>query len=186
RVGWLAVLLALLAVVPFLPVLGNDFVGWDDNEILVNNPDCQGLGWAQVQWAATTFHMGIYQPLGWLILGAQAAAGDLAPAGYHLVSLVLHALNAAVLFLLVVTLLARCQPRLRRERPWVLLGGAALAVAGFMVHPLRTEVVAWVSCQSYLPCTLFAMLALLAYLRAHGAATSRRRRWVLGCLLLQL
>jgi hypothetical protein len=45
--------------------------------------------------------------------------------------------------------------------------GAAVAAATFSVHPLRTEVVAWVSSQSYLPCVMFCLLAILLYLQAH-------------------
>ena len=41
-----------------------------------------------------------------------------------------------------------------------------LAVAWFAVHSARAEPVAWVTAQLYLPCALFEMLALLAYLRA--------------------
>ena len=51
--------------------------------------------------------------------------------------------------------------------------GAGLATALFAVHPLRAEAVAWASCQPYLPCALFSMLAVLAYLRAAGRGPRR-------------
>ena len=53
-----------------------------------------------------------------------------------------------------------------------------------MVHPLRVEVVAWVSCQPYLPCILFSMLSVLAYLRAFPTDSSPRWGWLVGSLLL--
>ena len=61
---------------------------------------------------------------------------------------------------------------------------AGLAVALFAVHPLRTEVVAWASCQPYLPCALFSMLAVLAYLRAFPDGQTPRWRWLLATFAL--
>ena len=73
--------------------------------------------------------------------------------------------------------LGAARPLSARPVPRASLGaavGAGLASAMFAVHPLRDEAVAWVSCQPYLPCTLFSMLAVLAYLRAVGDRGPRR------------
>ena len=63
---------------------------------------------------------------------------------------------------------------------------AALATALFAVHPLRVEAVAWASCQPYLPCALFTILTVLAYLRVQDspaqAAGGRRLTWTLFTL----
>ena len=48
----------------------------------------------------------------------------------------------------------------------------------FAVHPLRVEVVAWVSCQPYLPCVLFYVIALWAYLRAHPKPAEIQPAWL--------
>src|SRR5262249_45520774 len=117
----------------------------------------------QLRWDWTTLHVGVYQPLAWMLLGAEYACFGLQPWGYHLSSLALHALNTVVLFVLTLTLLARSR---KWKRSWQLSLSAAVAVALFAVHPLRAEVVAWASCQPYLPCALFLMLAVLAYLKA--------------------
>src|SRR4029077_624647 len=60
------------------------------------------------------------------------------------------------------------------------------AVALFSVHPFRTEVVAWASCQPYLPCALFCMLTVLAYLQAFPGNGAPRWGWPLGSVLLFL
>jgi tetratricopeptide (TPR) repeat protein len=52
------------------------------------------------------------------------------------------------------------------------------------VHPLRVEAVAWASCQPYLPCALFSMLAVLAYLRAFSDGPCPRRGWLVGSFAL--
>ncbi len=59
-----------------------------------------------------------------------------------------------------------------------------LAAALFAVHPLRVEAVAWASCQPYLPCILFSMLSVLAYLRAFGTGSSPQWGWLAGSFLL--
>jgi tetratricopeptide (TPR) repeat protein len=176
-------LTALMAAAAFLPILGNGFVDRDDPENFLENDDYRGLGPEQVRWAFTAFHLGVYQPLSWLIFGAQYAAWGLDPRGYHLTSLVLHSVNTGVLYVLTVTLLRFCRPDLGRERPRALHLGYGLAVSAFAVHPLRTEVVAWASCQPYLTCALFSMLSVLAYLRSHEGGSVRLGWWV-GSFLL--
>src|SRR5262245_26417563 len=89
RRTWLVVApLVLLVVAAFLPVLGNDFVEWDDQANILSNRRYRGLGWPQVRWAWTTFLLGVYQPVAWLLLEAQYVIWGLEAKGYHLVSLV--------------------------------------------------------------------------------------------------
>ena len=179
-----ALLLVLLVVIAFFPCLQNDFVNWDDDQNFLENPFYRGLGWAQLRWDWTSFWLGVYQPLAWMILGAEYVLFGLKPWGYHLTSLILHALNTVVLFLLTVSLLTRCRSRPGPEDPGRMALAAGLASALFAVHPLRTEVVAWASCQPYLPCALFSMLAVLAYLRAFPDGQTPRWRWLLATFAL--
>jgi Flp pilus assembly protein TadD len=121
-----------------------------------------------------------------MILEVQYVLWDLRPWGYHLTSLVLYALDTVVLYALTLALLVRCRPGCERAELGAPALGAALAVALFAIHPLRTEVVAWASCQPYLSCALFSMLAILAYLRASGEPPSQspRRGWLAGAFIL--
>jgi protein O-mannosyl-transferase len=170
--------LALIVTVAFMPALNNGFVNWDDDENFLDNPFYRGLGLGQMTWACTTFWLGVYQPLAWLLFEAQYVFWKLDPRGYHLTSLILHAANAVVLYLLTVTLLVRCQTDLWLKSPWMCTLGAGLATALFAVHPLRVEVVAWASCQPYLPCAFFSMLTIVAYLHVFESGTSPRRGWL--------
>jgi len=182
---WLvAVPLALFVITAFIPTLDNGFVNWDDEGNFLDNRSYRGLGAAQVRWAWTTFRLGAYQPLAWLLFEAQYAFSKLDPRGYHLTSLVLHAANAVVLYVLTVTLLVRCRTDSCKKSPWTCAWGAGLATALFAVHPLRVEAVAWASCQPYLPCALFFMLAVLAYLRAFPMDSSPRGGWLVGSFVL--
>ncbi len=180
----MATVLVLLVVAAFAPCLRNGFVAWDDDQNFQNNPGYRGLGWTQIGWDWTSFQLGVYQPLAWMILGAQWLLWGLRPWGYHLSSLILYALDTVVLFVVTLSLLSRCRQGRERAAPVPLVLGAGLAVALFAVHPLRTEVVAWASCQPYLPCALFSMLTVLAYLRAFPEGAAPRRDWLVAACCL--
>jgi tetratricopeptide (TPR) repeat protein len=113
-----------------------------------------------------------------MLLGAEYLAFGMEPGGYHLVSLALYTLNTAVQLILTIVLLARCRTGGARGGAGPMVLGASLAVAMFAVHPLRAEVVAWASCQPYLPCALFSMLTVLAYLHAIPPGMPPRRGWL--------
>jgi protein O-mannosyl-transferase len=184
RIWLVAIPLAIFVVSAFLPALDNGFVNWDDDKNLLDNPFFRGLGANQVKWACTTFWLGVYQPLAWLLFEAQYVFCTLDPRGYHLTSIILHAVNTVVLYVLTVTLLSRCQTDLCQKRPWTCFLGAGLATALFAVHPLRVEAVAWASCQPYLPCALFSMLAVLAYLRAFEMGSNPQGAWLVAAFVL--
>lgn len=159
-------MVAVLAIVAFLPILDNGFVDWDDERNIVLNDQFQGWGWGHFRWAWTTFLLGVYQPVAWLLLEFQYLVWQLDARAYHGVSLLLHSVNAVLLYALTLALLRRGDPRTCDALPGTSAGAAAFAVTVFAIHPLRTETVAWVSSQPYLPCAMFCLLSLLAYLRA--------------------
>lgn len=186
RVGRLVLAIGLMFGVglAFGPILGNGFVAWDDDENIVDNPNFRGLGPDQVGWAWTTTLLGVYQPLAWMALEAQYAASGLDPLGYHATSLAMHAAVAIAVMILAATLIGRRAGDDRRG-VWA---GSALAAALFALHPLRTEAVAWASCQPYLPAVLLAILAALAHIRAvdAGGRPGTRRAWLAATFGLAL
>ena len=181
--------LVILIAVAFFPVLNNGFVQLDDHHNFVYNPHYRGLGRAEIAWAWTTELLGVYQPLGWMLLEVEYVVFGLAPFGYHLTSLLMHCFNTVALYSLTLTLVSRaCPGLLARNRTGVILG-SALAVVLFMVHPLRVEVVAWASCQTYLPCAGLAVLSARAYVVAVESSPMRRAMglsvsWILLALAL--
>lgn len=97
------------------------------------------------------------------------------PALYHSVSLFLHSLNCASLFLI----LARIFPGENRWCSWL-----ALVLLWFGVHPLRVETVAWASDQPELWGILLALGLTYAYLWIKRANDNDTIRWDgLGLLL---
>lgn len=179
-----AVRLAALAVLAFLPVIACGWTNWDDDVNFTRNPDLRGLSWDRVDWAFRSKLFGLYEPLGRVMVQAEFSAFGTAPKGYHVVSLLLHAANTAALFALALAVLRRALPEVAAENPSAIRRSAALAVALWAVHPLRAEPVAWLSCQTYLPCVLLMTLCVLAYLRSQTDGEARRGPWFAASLLL--
>lgn len=178
------VLLLLATLAAFLPTLSAGFVHWDDPANFTDNRNFGGLSLAGIRWAWSAYQIGVYQPLAWMILEAEFSLWGLNPTGYHATGLAMHAVNAVVLYVLIRSLLERAAPA--ESTGAVRHAAAALAAAVFAIHPLRAEVVAWVSCQPYLSAVFFAMLSVLAYLRAHPQDGPPRRGWIVAAWLLMV
>src|SRR5215470_12663688 len=103
---WVAVSVVIVTLLVFLPALGNEFVAWDDYQLLVQNPHYRGLWWTQLRWMFTTFHMGHYQPLSWITFALDYLVWGMNPFGYHLTNLILHAANAVLFYFLALRLLS--------------------------------------------------------------------------------
>src|SRR5437867_1497142 len=162
----LPVLIALVTVVPFLPTLDNQFVNWDDDDNLVENPQYRGLGWTHLRWMWTTSHIGHYAPLTWMTFGLDYLFWGMNPVGYHLTNLLLHAANAAVFYLVARRILGLALPGPAQRGNVGLAASAAFAALLFAIHPLRVESVAWATERRDVLSGLFYLLTLLVYLRA--------------------
>src|SRR5690349_5578199 len=136
----LPLFIAILTALPFLPVLRNGFVDWDDNSSLVFNPDYRGLGWTQLAWMFPNLSS-LYRPVTWLSLEADYLFWGMNPGGYHFTSLLFHVGNAVLLYFVIARLMALA---MSAEAGRVRFA-AAVAALLWSVHPLRVEPVAWAS-----------------------------------------
>jgi len=168
----IAALLAVTVLAVFAPTLRNDFVNYDDDRYVTQNPHVQqGFTAEALHWAWTTDYMANWHPLTWMshlldweLYGANAA-------GHHATSVVLHALNTALLFVLFATMTGA---------PW----RSALVAALFGLHPLHVESVAWVAERKDVLSTSFWLLTTLAYVAWTRRPT--RGRYALVALGLAL
>ena len=166
RVSWLVpVLIALVTVAAFLPMLQNQFV-WDDEKNLLNNPHYRGLGWIQLRWMWTTFHMGQYIPLTWMTFGLDYLLWGMKPVGYHVTSLLLHATSAVAFYFVAFRILRIALPASVERGQATLALSAGFAALLFALHPLRVESVAWATERRDVLSGLFYLLTILVYLRA--------------------
>ena len=159
----------------FLPVLRNEFVDWDDVFNLVNNPHYRGLGWNQLRWMFTTFHLGPYQPLSWMTYGLDYLIWGMNPTGYHLTNLILHAANGVFLYFVSRRLLAAAFS-ISDSGSWQLDASAAFAALFFAIHPLRVESVAWATERRDVLSGFFYLGTIYFYVRA-GLNRESKQRW---------
>ena len=90
---------ALVTLVVFLPVLGNQFVDWDDEINFVNNPAYRGLGWAHPPLDVHDDADGALDPADVdHVRRATIVLWGMRPLGYHLTSLLLHAAAAGAVY----------------------------------------------------------------------------------------
>ena len=154
-----ALLIAAITCIFFLPVLRGEFLLWDDWTLFVENPCYRGLSPSHWQWMCTTVLLGHWQPLSWLSYALDYKAWGMNPQGWHAANLLLHAVNAVLVYLLCLAFLKE-----NRRRYAV----AALTALFWAVHPLRVEAVAWLSTRGYLLCGTFSLLTVLFYLKFGG------------------
>lgn len=131
--------------------LFNDFINFDDRVYITANPHVlSGLTADTLRWSFVTFTAGNWHPLTWISHALDVQEFGLAPGGHHLNGLIIHALNALLLFLL-----------LRRATGY---DGRSFVVAIlFALHPLNVECVAWAAERKSLLSTMLFWFALGAY-----------------------
>ena len=149
------VILCLLLVVATLalynPVNRHPFVNYDDDRYVVDNPHVHnGLGLDTITWAFTSTDQANWHPVTWLAHAVDYSLFHQNPAGYHFTSLVIHAANAVLLFLLLAYATGRIGPSL-------------LVALLFAVHPINVESVAWVAELKNVLSTFFFLAGMGAY-----------------------
>jgi protein O-mannosyl-transferase len=165
----LAIVVATITFVAFLPALGADFVSWDDERNFLTNPHYRGLGLEQLRWMWTTTLLGHYVPVTWMTLGLDYTLWGMSPHGYHLTNLLVHSANAILVFLLAREIL---------EDDFA----AAFAALFFAVHPLRVESVAWVTERRDVVSLFFSLIAVLAYFRSTRGPKLQPRGYAIAML----
>ncbi len=183
-VGWYA-LLALLCLAAFLQVRSFDFLGYDDANYIGKSSTTaligRGLTTEGFRWVWTADAMSLWEPLSYLshmvdvqLFGNEA--GD--AAGHHLQNLLIHIVNAFLVFSLLFQVGGSALPR--KSRRWK-CAVAFFASAMFAVHPLRAETVCWISERKGLLCAMFVLASLWTYVRF---AITGRLRWLVASAVL--
>ncbi len=162
-------LLATFAL--YYPVHRFPFIALNDGEYITQNLRIQQLNWDSIAWSFTTFHAANWHPLTWLSHALDYQLFGLDAGRHHESNLLLHALNAVLLF-------------------WVLWRATGYAGRSFMVaalfafHPINVESVAWVAERKNLLSMTFLLLALGAY--CWYASRPRLGRYAVVVLLYAL
>ena len=172
----LSCLLLVAIGIVFDQTLHHEFVNYDDELYVIDNPQvARGITARGIVWAFTESHASNWHPLTWLshMLDCQVY-GVAQPGGHHLTSVLLHAVTAILLLLVLVQMTGDVWP-------------GAVASALFALHPLHVESVAWVAERKDVLSGLFFVLSLAAYVRYVRRPFSLPRYvLVLGCFTLGL
>ena len=163
--GWPApAALCLLVLVSYLPaMLWGDFI-WDDLVMIGTPAVREATGLRQIWFSPGEIEAEVhYWPLVYSSFWLQHKLWGFAPAGYHVVNVLLHLANTLLLWQL-----------LRRSA----VPGAWLAAAVFAVHPVHVESVAWVIELKDVLSGLFYLSAALAWIRFD--AEPRPSRYLAG------
>ncbi|MGD0651500.1 MAG: tetratricopeptide repeat protein [Verrucomicrobiia bacterium] len=151
-----AVLIVLLTVVAYIPAIRGGFI-WDDHYNIANNQLLRTWAGLKKTWTDTQASLQYY-PLSYTGFWVEYNLWGTNPFGYHVVNVLLHALNAVLIGLVLS----------RMEVP-----GAWLAALLFAVHPVHVESVTWVTELKNVLSGFFFLSALLAFLRFHQRAEHR-------------
>jgi len=147
----IGLLLFLGTLALYYPAVQNGFVNYDDPAYVTSNFHVhQGLTSRSLAWAFTSTSEANWHPLTWISHMLDVQLFGLRPAGHHAQSVLWHALNVALLFLLLA-------------KATGFVGRSAFVAGLFGVHPLNVESVAWVAERKNVLCTFFFLLALGAY-----------------------
>jgi len=164
--------LTLAVLLAFQHVFEKEFIAFDTDEYVINNPYVRdGFSRANLAWAMTAIYEGTWQPLTWLSHQLDTTLYGLAPAGHQASNLLIHIANTLLLFALLLRMTGRFWP-------------SALVAALFCLHPLRVESVAWVAERKGLLSSLFGLCCLHAYV--NYARSSHLARYCLVALCLAL
>jgi Flp pilus assembly protein TadD len=174
RTWALCLLLAVVIFAVYFPALRHPFVIYDDVDYVSQNRQVQeGLTLETFRWALTSMQFSNWHPLTWMSHALDCELFGLDAAGHHFTSLLLHAINAVILFLLLSHMTGE-------------IGRSLMVAALFGLNPVNVESVAWVAERKTVLCMLFLLLALCAYLWYARKPDIVRYLWVGALFALAL
>jgi len=147
----LAIVLAVITLAVYFPVHHHPFFTMDDDPYVVSNPHIKdGFSPEAISWAFTSYDLANWHPVTWLSHILDFRMFQLDPAGHHDVNLLLHVVNALLLFWVL-------------QRATAYSGRSFMLAALFALHPINVETVAWIAERKNVLSMLFFLLALGAY-----------------------
>ncbi|MEL6863330.1 MAG: tetratricopeptide repeat protein [Bacteroidota bacterium] len=171
----LALVLLITAVV-FFPATSYDFVNWDDDVNIMDNPNLVRFDWEHIKGIFGSTVMGGYNPLTIFTFALEKHFFDLDPSVFHFNNIVLH---------LICTFLAYRFLLLLNLSPIAAAFGALL----FGVHPMRVESVVWVTERKDVLFGAFYLGALCTYVLSLKAKEAEKRSyfyWTIALFTLSL
>ncbi|MDD3875682.1 MAG: DUF6056 family protein, partial [Bacteroidales bacterium] len=143
----------LLTFFLFGKIQKQEFLNWDDPDMITNNSQIRSLSPDNIKDIFTPDKdKGEYQPLTTLSYAINYYFSDFEPFSYKLVNLCLHLFNVILIFYMILLLFKN-----------KLL--STFVSLMFSFHPMQVEVVAWASARNYLLFSFFFLLSLIFYIK---------------------
>jgi Flp pilus assembly protein TadD len=142
-------LIILIALLPYVNVFKNRFIGYDDQNLIQNNETIRSISIENIRQMFTPRLRGNYQPIRTLSYAIDYALWGLNPFGFQLTNVLLHALTVMGVFFLLRRLLSN--------------NAALWSALIFAVLPIHVESVAWMSSRKDVLSLAFFLLAILLY-----------------------
>jgi Tfp pilus assembly protein PilF len=157
----------------------NNVLFFDDEHLILNNVYVHELSWENVgHWFTENWFAGsgriseYYRPLLLASFAGNYAVHGVEPFGYFFINNALHALNAVLVFWLLLLIF---------KKRWL----AFVTALVFLVHPMQSENVAYVAGRGDLLASFFMLAGLIAWVR--GVESGQRLlTWGLSSLFLIL
>lgn len=150
RIRHQLLLLFFLTLCCYLPFIRSPFI-WDDQQFVTDNQTIQSFNLAKMFSESTTAGAGIlsnyYRPLTSLSFAIDAGWWGNNPIGFHLTNLSLHLTAGLLLFWLLTNLKVS-----QRWRFWI--------TAFFLLHPVQTEAVSYISSRGDSLSAVFLLLGI--------------------------
>jgi Tfp pilus assembly protein PilF len=173
------IIIAAAAFIVYFNSLSNQFVFDDESVVIGDQTITQLSNIPKFFTGELGFHKVIgsyYRPIVSATYAIDYSMWKLDPYGYHLTNVLIHVINSLLFYMLLVLLF-------RKEQS--IFKNYAILIAGllFAVHPIHTEVVAWVSGRTDgISCTFF-FAAFIYYLKYSG---DMNRKYFILTLLMYL
>lgn len=165
KIKWFYPVLLVLVPIVFHRAFFSQYVLWDDDVLLLQNPILKAPFWEALKTSFTVYYHGDYFPLTLMSYWIDIAALGMGPGLQHAENLALH--------LLATFLLLSCLRKLAQNDAL-----AFLLTLIYAIHPLQAEAVMWISERKSLLSAVFTFLALLSYLKSFEGPRKKTWYWL--------
>lgn len=152
----------IATIIAYFGTLQYPHISWDDPEMVFRNRDVISLN---IGAFFTEHYVGNYIPLTMLTHSIEWLLFGKSDLGYHVINLLLHLANGYLVYTITM--------RLFKEK-----NIASLAVIIFLLHPLQSESVNWISELKNLAYALFYLIGILHYLNYND---TKENKYLLRC-----
>jgi len=169
RKFWRTILICFVLVLGtaalYYPAGGFKFAEVDDRDYVVENYRINS-GWtlSGLAWSFQAGYAANWHPLTWMSHMVDCQLYGLNPGRHHVTNIVLHVLNAVLVFLILQRMTGA---------PW----RSAMVAALFAWHPMHVESVAWIAERKDVLSTFFWLLTIGAYVRFAEYRQSRNEKF---------